>query len=675
MTSDVVESVPSENTSYDNLCQVCYAKEPSYTCLDCKFKTCSNCLRVYLLEYSNLEPHCMNCESRLTFNTIYNTIKPEYFDKYLNNMTKLRFQSEIQKIPECMECCKLYKALCYLKDEVNKLPKEMADILYLISSNSRVKKMKLNIYENIVCRCILDIITVVSKQCKNRQFASNDVTSAVNTQNDDVQNDDVQNDDVQNNIQTTIRDNITGNTIEHDVFNVDAVANDNTVNDNVETSMNFITSTPRQGYYTIYRFISSRVVTTVVYRHLYNDIKKILREDYDVSLKTIHIQAYKYMHSNKNDIDFIKNYYRSAHNNLHNETENDDSNETKKKIYMFKCSKEGCNGIVNSDFKCDLCYSNYCPECFAILSDGHVCKEDDILTAKEIITNTKSCPKCAARIFKISGCNQMFCTNCKIGFDYVSGRIIKSNFHNPHRMEWLLSRGFTDDNVCGHERITEIKHPFLLFRLYQSNMVREKIRNISNNNNRYDENMFVRRCRYVLNMCSKKEYIKFIKNIERNKRKDCMLQYIYQEYVDNINAIIYVAHQKEIDIMQKLTKEHIDRYIFTFVATNNLIVVIKELINNDVTLDEFVDTLADYMLNLKANRFYSKEGMDELKRTLEYVYNYKNIVLDFPTFEEEIKLINELVEHTNKMLYYYKRAFNISKVQQLTPLGSPQYMK
>ena len=206
-------------------------------------------------------------------------------------------------------------------------------------------------------------------------------------------------------------------------------------------------------------------------------------------------------------------------------------------------------------------------------------------------------------------------------------------------------------------------------------MVREKIRNISNNNNRYDENMFVRRCRYVLNMCSKKEYIKFIKTIEQNKRKDCMLQYIYQEYVDNIDAILYVAHQKEIAIIQKLTKEHIDRYIFTFVATNNLIVVIKELINNDVTLDEFVDAMADYMLNLKANRFYSKEGMDELKCTLKDVYNYKNIILDFPTFEEEIKLINELVEHTNKMLYYYKRAFNISRVQQLTPLGSMAYMK
>ena len=166
MTNDIAESVPSENMSYDNLCQVCYAKEPFYTCLDCKFKTCRECLRVYLLEYSNLEPHCMNCESRLTFNTVYNTIKPENFNKYLNNMTKLRFQSEIQKIPECMECCKLYKALRYLKDDVNKLPKKIADILYLISRNSSVNKRELNIYEKIVCRCLSDIIIVMSKQCK-----------------------------------------------------------------------------------------------------------------------------------------------------------------------------------------------------------------------------------------------------------------------------------------------------------------------------------------------------------------------------------------------------------------------------------------------------------------------------------------------------------------------------
>lgn len=655
MNNDVIESIHLENTSYDNLCQVCYAKEPSYTCLDCKFKTCSNCLRVYLLEYSNLEPHCMNCESRLTFNTIYNTIKPEHFNKYLNNMTKLRFQSEIQKIPECMECCKLYKALCYLKDTVNKLPKFVAETLYLISNNSRVKKRELSIYEKILYRCILDIIIVVSKQCKNQPFASNAITSTVNTQ-------------------TNIRDNITGNTIEHDTFNDNTVANndinnDNITNNNIYTSIISTIVTPRQGYNTIYSMAFSRIIPMAVYRNLYNDIKKILREDYDVILKTIHIQAYRYMYSNKKDIDFIRKYYRSAHNNLHDETK------TNKKTYMFKCSKEGCNGIVNSDFKCDLCYSNYCPKCFAILSNEHVCKEDDILTAKEIITNTKPCPKCAARIFKISGCNQMFCTNCKIGFDFVSGRIIKSNFHNPHRMEWLLSRGFNGNNECVHERITEIKHRFLLFRLYQSNMVREKIRNISNNNNKYDENMFVCRCRYVLNMCSKKEYIRFIKNIERDKRKDCMLQYIYQEYIDNVDIILYTAHQKEVAIIQKLIREHIDRYIYSFVASNNLIVVTKELINNDVTLDEFVDTLSDYMLTVKTSVYYNKDRTDELKRTLEDIYKYKDIILDFPTFEEEIKLINELVEHTNKMLYYYKRAFNISKVQQLTPLGSLQYMK
>lgn len=81
------------------------------------------------------------------------------------------------------------------------------------------------------------------------------------------------------------------------------------------------------------------------------------------------------------------------------------------------------------------------------------------------------------------------------------------------------------------------------------------------------------------------------------------------------------------------------------------------------------------MLTVKTSVYYNKDRTDELKRMLKDIYKYKDTILEFPTFEEEIKLINELVEHTNKMLYYYKRAFNISIVQQLTPLGSLQYMK
>jgi hypothetical protein len=69
-------------------------------------------------------------------------------------------------------------------------------------------------------------------------------------------------------------------------------------------------------------------------------------------------------------------------------------------------------------------------------NDGHECLEDDRKTVQLLTTNTKQCPKCAIPIFKIEGCNQMFCSECHTPFDWTTGRIINGVIHNPHYFEW-----------------------------------------------------------------------------------------------------------------------------------------------------------------------------------------------------------------------------------------------
>ena len=70
----------------------------------------------------------------------------------------------------------------------------------------------------------------------------------------------------------------------------------------------------------------------------------------------------------------------------------------------------------------------------------HVCNQDDIETYKLLSKNTKQCPKCSMAIFKISGCNVMFCVSCHTGFEWDSLTIITNNIHNPHYYEWQHNR-------------------------------------------------------------------------------------------------------------------------------------------------------------------------------------------------------------------------------------------
>ena len=61
---------------------------------------------------------------------------------------------------------------------------------------------------------------------------------------------------------------------------------------------------------------------------------------------------------------------------------------------------------------------------------------DDVATAKLLAKETKSCPQCAIPIFKISGCDQMWCTECQTPFSWKTGQKVSGVIHNPHFYQW-----------------------------------------------------------------------------------------------------------------------------------------------------------------------------------------------------------------------------------------------
>jgi len=97
-----------------------------------------------------------------------------------------------------------------------------------------------------------------------------------------------------------------------------------------------------------------------------------------------------------------------------------------------------CRGFLNEG-KCGLCGKETCSECHVIKLADHVCQHDDLATARLLQSDTKPCPKCATSIFKISGCDQMWCTQCHTAFSWTHGHIQRS-IHNPHFYEWQFLR-------------------------------------------------------------------------------------------------------------------------------------------------------------------------------------------------------------------------------------------
>ena len=127
--------------------------------------------------------------------------------------------------------------------------------------------------------------------------------------------------------------------------------------------------------------------------------------------------------------------------------------------FTMACPDPKCRGFLSERWKCGVCDKYVCKECHVIKNSNkdeeHICKKDDVETAKMIMKETKGCPKCGVRIFKIDGCDQMWCVECKTPFSWKTGKIVKGVIHNPHFYQW--QRKMNDgviprnprDNLCG----------------------------------------------------------------------------------------------------------------------------------------------------------------------------------------------------------------------------------
>lgn len=152
--------------------------------------------------------------------------------------------------------------------------------------------------------------------------------------------------------------------------------------------------------------------------------------------------------------------------------------ESTPQTFVRKCPNETCRGFLSTQWKCGLCEMWSCPDCYELKGQArdspHVCKTENVETAKLLAKDTKPCPKCGVLICKLEGCRQIWCTQCHTAFDWKTGRL-EQTIHNPHYYEWLRRNtggggagaggGFVERNIgdiqCGREIDNHFSHRLL----------------------------------------------------------------------------------------------------------------------------------------------------------------------------------------------------------------------
>lgn len=216
-------------------------------------------------------------------------------------------------------------------------------------------------------------------------------------------------------------------------------------------------------------------------------------------------------------------------------TRGSDFKNEEKGSYTGRCPVDECKGFLSTDKICGMCETVACKKCHKIKTDEHKCNDDDVQTIKLLKKDTKHCPSCSTPIFKISGCDQMWCPMCHIAFSWKSGLIEKGKVHNPHYYQWMRDhktlRRDPDDIVCGGLiRVRDMYHgiPNVFYDIHQ---VVEHIQAVGILNTP-PPNYIDLRAKYLVGDLTEKKWLTILKGREKKREKDIAVNMILTMFVN-----------------------------------------------------------------------------------------------------------------------------------------------
>ncbi len=315
--------------------------------------------------------------------------------------------------------------------------------------------------------------------------------------------------------------------------------------------------------------------------------------------------------------------------------------QVEKKKFIMPCPGENCKGYLSSQYKCEICKLFTCPDCFEVIgynkTDEHTCLDDNLKSAEMIKKETKGCPKCGVRIFKISGCDQMWCTECRVAFSWNTGKIdYTGTIHNPEFYRYMRENGGNGQNaprnpgdiLCGG-----------LINYYTLNSLVRYVTGISTSSFKY------------INKLNELVYDNEFKDLV------CLTDVLFRlhQIVNHITNIdLRNTRQKVNDlvnfdsltvqyILNNITKEQLATSIF---RNDNLRKKYVELMN----IYEFLSVIA---IERFANLY------QEFQKNIKVFHDYKNLNINCIS-EFIMKIINFIKEYNNLIKYANKQLVTIS---------------
>jgi hypothetical protein len=386
-----MEGIPPKNTIVlDPVepCAVClgdYNKNTrkAIACMYCNTSICRACVHAYLLSDGSTEPNCPGCRAAWGQDFLVSNLTTTFRSRELKqHREKVLSDRERARLPETQDDAERYK---YAKDAVKPIEENIAKLEREYERHEAHVKLR----------------TVQSKYHENERefhrkysewFRSPEIRAAM-----------------------TARDKI--------LLENYTMTKQQRLNPDVKLELKTVPPLPE--YSPELNAISKR-------RSVYsNEIRYLRKQQYPMEKEINSAKAlltpYKYTINHYGTV-------RHADGAARVKTE---------KQFIHKCPSESCAGFLNTSWTCGLCETKACKHCREVVTDpeAHVCNPDTVETVKAIAKEAKPCPKCGTQISKISGCDQMWCIQCKTAFSWNTGRIETSVIHNPHYFQWMRESG------------------------------------------------------------------------------------------------------------------------------------------------------------------------------------------------------------------------------------------